>query len=399
MTYRIINSVADDDRYNFHQGCFLFHNYHKSPTSWTHNNRSKDIDLRPIVPQVKEQLDMMSDLKLTEDEAEHMLKDENCLCTEEYLEYLTKTPIFNPKEIDLKINANNNFDLRYHIPEAGRSTLVEVKTLSMVSELHFKEFYKDNYDEVLASGERWLDEQVLWLKEFGHPKLDILEMGGRRRFSYDHHEKALLKFWNETPEFFKGTSNVHLGMKHNIPSYGTMAHLMFMFMQTVGPLHDSQIRCLWEWHKFFEGKLPVALTDTFGNEKWDRDFCLELSKVYPWERHDSGDPRLWARLRIEAAKAKGLDTADRGLLFSDGLNFKKANDLTAEFSDQTQVGSGIGTFISNSMGVEGHKPISQVCKMTWANNHPTCKLSADPVKAQCEDVDFLVWAKKVAGAY
>lgn len=396
MEGRIINSVADDDKYNFHQGCLLYHKFQDSPTKWTYTNRDRSIDLRPILPQIIEQFEMMADLKLTEEEAEYMLKDENCFCTEEYLEYLTKTPVFNPSEIKIQEYNGGFFSLGYEIPEAGRSTLVEVKTLSMISELHFRNTYVEYYDDVLKSGEAWVRHQVDWLKKYAHPSLRILEMGGRRRFSYEHHERALLSFWNNTPEFFKGTSNVHLGMKHNIPSYGTMAHLMFMFMQTIYSLPESQKKTLEMWHDFFKGKLPVALTDTLGDEKWDRDFDKDLSEKFPIERNDSGNPYLWGAERINSAKEKGLDPLKRGLLFSNNLDLEKANNITNSFHDKINVEIGMGTFLSNSMGFPEHKPIPHVCKMTWANGLPTCKLSADIDKFQCEDNDFAVWAKKVA---
>ena len=73
--------------------------------------------------------------------------------------------------------------------------------------------------------------------------------------------------------------------------------------------------------------------------------------------------------------------------------------MTEKWSDKIKTGMGMGTFWSNTFDIPGHKPVPQVCKMTWANGHPTCKLSADASKAQCEDVDMLIWTKRVAQEY
>jgi nicotinate phosphoribosyltransferase len=391
---RIINSVADNDLYNFHMGDFFFHRYKGAPVSYTYKNRNPSIDLSPIVPALREQVEMMAELRLTSSEAEWMLK--NTKCSEEYLEYLTKTQVFDPKALDIR--GSNVLQIQYS-GETQSAIFWEVALMATISELHFAHVYQDRYAEVLQSGEDWIQGQINWLHENGHPALNILEMGGRRRFSYDHQRKALDLFWNGAGQFFKGTSNVHLGMELDIPVFGTMAHLLFMFMQTVHPVHRSQKEALNEWYQHFGGSLGVALTDTLGNEKWERDFDKGFSILYPWERHDSGCPYEWAEKRIESALDKGLDTAQRGLLFSDGLSLEKANDLTAKFSEATQVGVGIGTYITNTMGIEGHKPIPQVAKMTWANGMPTCKLSAEPGKGQCEDPTFHEWVKHVAARY
>jgi len=391
---RIINSVADNDLYNFHMGDFFYHNYRGAPVKYTYKNRDLSIDLRPVVTDLREQLEMMADLVLTDNEAEHMLA--NSKCSEEYLEYLTKTKVFNPR--DYQINYSNGLQIGYG-GEVQDKMYCEVSLMSVVSELHFRHLYADRYDEVLASGEKWLQEQVAWLNEHAHPKLSILEMGGRRRFSYDHHKKALKSFWEGT-KVFKGTSNVHLGMELGIPYFGTMAHQLPMFMQTVYPVAISQQKALEEWNRHFKGSLDTALTDTLGNAKWDRDFTKEYADMFRGERHDSGDPYEWADQRIEAAIDRDDDLSTRRLMFSDSLTFEKANELTAAYCDAVgEVGSGIGTFVSNSMGVEGHKPIPQVSKMTWANGLPTCKLSADLGKSQGEDLNHTEYTKHVAAVY
>jgi nicotinate phosphoribosyltransferase len=388
---RIINSVADTDLYIFHMSEFFHHRYPASVGEFTYKNRSVDIDLRPVVHDLRQQVEAMADLRLTQAEADHLL--ENSRCSPGFLEWLRGAQVFDPK--DLNIQASNGLRIRYS-GDVRRIVFWEVPLMAVISELWFRHVYADRYQEVLDSGRRWAAEQSQWLSANAHPDLAILEMGGRRRFSYAHHRETLATFWAANRKSFIGTSNVHLGMELGIPYYGTMAHLVFMFMQTKTHLALSQKAALHEWDAHFRGTLATALSDTLGNDKWDRDFDAELSAKYPWERHDSGDPVEWADRRIASAIAKGLDPRTRGLLFSDSLDFKRANDLTARYSGKTRVRCGIGTYISNTMGVPGHRPIPQVAKLTWADGLPTCKLSADPSKGQCEDEAFLAYAKDVA---
>lgn len=390
---RLINHVSDNDLYFFHMADFLWHNYRGNKGSFTYKNRDPRIDLSRLIPSIRDQLKMMQELRLNEKEHSHLLL--NSHCSKSFLDYLSEKELFNPDMFTME--SGSGLIIKYHGDVHDR-VFVEEPLLALISELHFRDLYKDRYDEVLRSGEEWVKKQINWLNENAHPKLSILEMGGRRRFSYAHHRKALEMFWNNT-KVFKGTTNVHLGMELGIPYFGTMAHLLFMFMQTVYAPQLCNKKTLQEWKKHFPNMKGVALSDTLGNEKWDRDFDLDLSIDYPIERHDSGCPREWADLRIMSALNKNLDLTERGILFSDSLTIKIANDLTSEYSEAINVETGMGTHLTNTMGIDGHKPIPQVSKLTWANGSPTCKLPADVGKGQCEDSVFHDWMKQAARYY
>jgi nicotinate phosphoribosyltransferase len=394
----IITSVLDDDKYNFHMGNFFHYFYPNADVSYTYKCRDVGINFAPIYEDIKYQINCLGDLRLTNDEAHYMTK--NSFCREEYLYYLTKNQVINPSNVACNLLKDGSLDIRYK----GNPDLIiygEIKTLAIISELYFRNLYKDNYEDILYATNSWIDEQVEWLKNNAHEKLRIVEAGGRRRFSKIRHEHIIKRLWDEAQPFIKGTSNCLIGMKHDIPTFGTQAHQLYMFMQTVTHPAFSQIKALNEWFGFYGPDLAIALSDTLGDSKWDRDFDKNLQIIYSGQRHDSGCPYKWADLRLNRYVENGIDPKTKSLMFGDSLDWKKANDLTSKYSDKTNVSSLIGTFITNSLGktVPNHKPLSQVIKMTWANGLPTCKTSADVVKAQCECEKYLEYCKVIAAKY
>ena len=79
------------------------------------------------------------------------------------------------------------------------------------------------------------------------------------------------------------------------------------------------------------------------------------------------------------------------LLFSDSLNFDKAQEIYEHFKDRVKVSFGIGTFCSNDTSV---KPLNIVIKLQYVNGRPVAKLSDTPGKAMCLDEDYLEHLKE-----
>lgn len=79
-------------------------------------------------------------------------------------------------------------------------------------------------------------------------------------------------------------------------------------------------------------------------------------------------------------------------MFSDGLDVPGALALYRHFGHRTQLGFGIGTQLTNDMGIE---PIGIVMKLTHANGQPVAKISDAPGKTQCRDENFVSYLKHV----
>jgi nicotinate phosphoribosyltransferase len=107
-------------------------------------------------------------------------------------------------------------------------------------------------------------------------------------------------------------------------------------------------------------------------------------------RHDSGDPYRWADRMIAHYEKLDIDPKTKTLLFSDSLNFEKADALYHAYKDRTQVAFGIGTYISNDTNVD---PLNIVIKLQYVNGHPVAKLSDDWGKSMCQDGGYLDYLK------
>ena len=93
--------------------------------------------------------------------------------------------------------------------------------------------------------------------------------------------------------------------------------------------------------------------------------------------------------RAEAIKHEyeklGIDPTTKTLLFSDSLDFDRAQKIYDYFHNRIQVSFGIGTYLSNDTNVE---PLNIVIKLQYVNGHPVAKLSDVPGKTMCQDDDY-----------
>ncbi|MBR5755501.1 MAG: hypothetical protein IKX97_06765 [Erysipelotrichaceae bacterium] len=85
----------------------------------------------------------------------------------------------------------------------------------------------------------------------------------------------------------------------------------------------------------------------------------------------------------------GIDPVNKTLLFSDSLNFEKADEICRHFSGRCKVAFGIGTYLSNDTSVE---PLNIVMKVTKCNGQDVAKISDVDGKGMCKNqsyVDYL----------
>lgn len=90
-------------------------------------------------------------------------------------------------------------------------------------------------------------------------------------------------------------------------------------------------------------------------------------------------------------KKYGVDPKTKLLLFSDSLDFDRAQKLYEYFCDKTKVSFGIGTFCSNDTE---ENALNIVIKLQYVNGRPVAKLSDDIGKAMCRDADYLEYLKR-----
>ena len=89
-----------------------------------------------------------------------------------------------------------------------------------------------------------------------------------------------------------------------------------------------------------------------------------------------------------------IDPKTKSLTFSDGLTLQKAWDLHQYFKERIKTGFGIGTNLTNDMGLN---QLNIVLKLVECNGQPVAKLSDSPGKTMIQDDTYLAYLRQVFG--
>ena len=271
----------------------------------------------------------------------------------------------------------------------------EIYVLAIVNELYFRRLGGTG---TLTVGRERLAEKIAQLKAFEaetprrHP-FQLFDFGVRRRYSGAWQREVVATLKQQLPQYFKGTSNVLLAKDLDLVPIGTMAHEYLQTYQALGVrLRDFQKAALEDWVQEYRGDLGIALSDVVGMDAFLADFDLYFAKLFDGLRHDSGDPVAWGEKALAHYQSLRIDANTKRLVFSDGLDIPTALRLYRHFADRTQLGFGVGTNLSNDVGLE---PLNIVMKITRANGQPVAKLSDTPGKTLCHDETYLAYLRQV----
>lgn len=377
----IFTSLLDTDLYKFTMWQTMLHRYPNNEAEYTFACRN-DVDTASMLADVNEQLDHLCTLRFTDDELDYLggLR----FIKADFVDFLRKFQ-FNRDHVDASVEGG---ELR--IVARGPQIQVmafEVFVLAIVNELAFR-----GHEGALVAGRAILRTKIAEARERlagagkEHP-FEVFDFGTRRRFSGAWHREVVETLIAELP-CFKGTSNVLLAKELGITPIGTMAHeylQMFQGFESV-PLRNSQRAALEGWLQEYQGDLGIALTDVVGMDAFLADFDEYFANAFSGLRHDSGDPMVWGEKALAHYAKLGVNAHDKRLVFSDGLTLPKALDLYERFADRVQVGFGIGTNLTNDVGLV---PLNVVMKITRCNGRPVAKLSDSPGKTMCDDPAFI----------
>jgi nicotinate phosphoribosyltransferase len=259
-----------------------------------------------------------------------------------------------------------------------------------------------DYNELIQEFEKRLDEKIQCLIDGTYHLGNFSEFGLRRRLSGEAQRMAVKKLIENNDRFHKddqrwsrflGTSNVLLAKELNTKAMGTCAHeyiLSFQGNPIYNPSYSNKLY-LESWVKEFGIQNGIALTDTITTDCFLADLTAEYCQIFQGFRHDSGDAICWANKILARLNELGVDGKNKTLLFSDSLNFKKANDLFEALHDRCIFACGIGTFLANDTN---QKALNIVMKPTTFNQYPVCKLSDEKGKSMCEDQEYVDYLKR-----
>lgn len=382
----MIRSLLENDMYKFSMGQAIYHQFSDYKTTWTFKCRNINVKFTAeMVEEIKEQLKAYCQLEFTNEELDYLITIP--WIKPSYVDFLR---IWRPRFEDFIINTDAECGLSIEATGTWVNTsMYEIPVLAIVNEVYFRLTYE--YNMIFDSFIDKLDKKV---KDLIDGKLYITnfsEFGLRRRLSAEAQELAVkilskTKFCAST---FVGTSNVYLAMKYGVKPVGTMAHEWIMCVGQGNHKHNpaySNWFALDAWVKEYGIMNGIALTDTITTDCFLKDFQLTFSTLFSGVRHDSGDPIAWGEKMIKHYKSLGIDPRTKTLLFSDSLNFEKADKLFRHFRERVNVAFGIGTYISNDTIVD---PLNIVMKVTNCNGMDVAKISDVAGKGMCKNPEYV----------
>ncbi|MGM9424718.1 nicotinate phosphoribosyltransferase [Hydrogenophaga sp. MI9] len=387
----VITSLLDTDLYKFTMWQTMLHRHPQTQAEYRFVCRNQPaFPLTDLLGEVNAEIDALCALCFTEDELRYLggLR----YIKSDFVDFLR---IFRFQRRFIEASADGD---QLRIVARGPQVHVmafEIFVLAIVNELYFRRFDRA---AALAEGRRRLEAKIAAIETFAqqpalrHP-FELFDFGVRRRFSRPWQREVVQAFSTRLPQVFKGTSNVRLAVDLGLVPIGTMAHEYLQTYQALGVrLRDSQKAALEDWVQEYRGDLGIALTDVVGMDAFLADFDLYFAKLFDGLRHDSGDPLVWADKALAHYAKLRIDPHTKRLVFSDGLTVEKAIGLYRALGDRTQLGFGIGTHLTNDVGLT---PLNIVMKLTSANGQPVAKLSDSPGKTLCDDATFLAYLRQV----
>lgn len=382
----IIISLLDTDLYKFNMDQVIFHKHTDLCGQYYFKCRNENIVFTPeMAKEINEQVDYLCSLRFTKEEL-HYLRSIRFI-KNDYIEFLR---LWHPIRDYVSISLSEKGELSVVVDGPLFSAMqFEIYLLEIINEVYFR--FAFNYDELVKSAEERLNRKIKAMND-GTYTFKFAEFGCRRRLSREWEDIVIRRLVNETDNCV-GTSNVYFAMKHNVTPIGTYAHEFVQMYQGIDsiPLAYTNYYAMKDWYLEYDGDNGTALTDTVTTDLFLLDFNRSMVNNYTGVRHDSGDPYAWGEKMIAHYKKYGVDPMTKLLLFSDSLDFDRAQALYDYFKDKTKVSFGIGTFISNDTCEEA---LNIVIKLQYVNGRPVAKLSDTPEKAMCRDSEYLEYLKR-----
>lgn len=379
-------SILDNDLYKFTMQNAVIALFPRAKARFEFINRGKTVFPEGFAKNLTNRIHKLSQISLSIDEKSFLEK----VCyylPPTYFDFL-KGYKFNPDEVEIKQKGGD-----VSISVEGywyRTILWEVPLMAMISELYFEMTKPET-----LSHEEIIGKTISKAKKFVQMGVLFADFGTRRRFSQSNHNLVVSTLKENAPKNLVGTSNVYFAKKYKLTPIGTHAHEWFMFHAAKYGFKMANKLAMENWVKIYRGDLGIALSDTFTTDVFFLSFDTKLAKLFDGVRQDSGDPVEFGYKTIEHYNSLKIDPTSKSIVFSDGLNPEKVEELNSVFKDKIRTSYGIGTNLTNDVGA---KPLNIVIKLTQAQPEgrdwiPTVKLSDSPGK-YTGDFETITVAKK-----
>ena len=388
----IIQSVLDTDLYKFTTSYAYSKLYPRAYGQFRFIDRGKTTYPQGFAEELKKEIQEMSKLALTKDEASFLYRE---------LPYLPPTYIdfvrgfrFDPEEVKVEQDAEGHLSI---IAEGllYRVTLWETPILALVSELYYKML---GAQPDMEYTERTIISKARKLAEHG---ITFSMFGMRRRFSAAIEDRVTELLKEHAAGYLFGTSNVYYAYKHGLRVSGTHPHEWIQFHGAMFGYKMANYMAMEDWINVYDGDLGTVLTDTYTTDVFMRNFSKKHAMLFTSLRHDSGDPLQFTEKVIARYRELRVDPTIKYIIFSDGLDPERAIEIANYCKGRIGASFGIGTNFSNDVG-NGVRPMNIVmklwkCKMTEKERWNPCVKLSDVDGKHTGEPDEIELAQRTLG--
>jgi len=387
----IIRSLIDTDFYKLLMCQSVYRNMADTRVEFSLINRTTTIPLADLIDEaeLREQLDHVRTLSVSPGESTwlrgNMFYGKRQMFQSDFMEWFEqmRLPAYQLER------RGDQYELSFEgtWPEV---MLWEIPALAIIMELRSRAVLRDmgkfELQVLYARAMTKLWEKIDRLKKIDN--LALADFGTRRRHSFLWQDWSVQAMIEGLGDKFTGTSNCLIAMRREVEAIGTNAHELPMVYAALAKsdtaLSNAPYRVLQDWQADHDGNLLIILPDTYGAKGFLENAPDWLAK-WTGIRVDSGDPVKGAEMAINWWNERGEDPTEKLVIFSDGLDVDRIEQLAAQFNGRVKTAFGWGTLMTNDFRglVKNHAldPFSLVCKSVSANGIPTVKLSDNPNKA------------------
>lgn len=384
----MIRSILDTDLYKFSTSNAYFQLYPLAEGTFKFNDRTKENWKNTnFIENIQMALTNLSNLRLNSAEKDWCIARIPYIPAN-YWEWLT-TFKFEPKKIHCWLDEDGVFQCEV-TDKLYKVTLYEIAILAIYAEIRNNMLKERGLSPMMDN----MGKIILRKIDFANKNnIPFSEFGTRRRYSAAVQD-MIIRAIIENSHTCVGTSNVYFAMKYDLIPTGTFPHEWIMFHAGVFGYKRANYLGLEDWVKVYDGNLGTALIDTYTTDSFLRTLTRKQAHLFSGFRQDSGDEYIVALKVIKRLKELGIDPKSKTLIFSNALDFDKANDIKEWMGNRMKVGFGIGTNLTCDTGLEGYKPANIVmklsrCRMSDKDPWEKCiKISDDLGKHMGDDYEF-----------
>ena len=387
----IVRSLIDTDFYKLLMCQSVFTNHPHTQVTFSLINRATHIPLAHLIDEaeLREQLDHIRTLSLSRGESTflrgNMFYGKRQMFRPDFMEWFEgfRLPPYHLER------AGDQYELTFE-GTWSEVMLWEIPALAVLMELRSRavlgRMKRFELQVLYARAMTRLWEKITRLQQTSG--LRIADFGTRRRHSFLWQDWCVQAMIEGLGERFIGTSNCLIAMRREVEAIGTNAHELPMVYAALAPddaaLARAPYQVLADWQAEHSGNLRIILPDTYGSDGF-LDNAPDWLSDWTGIRIDSGDPVTGAETAIRWWQDRGQDPREKLVIFSDGLDVDRIEELHNRFTGRVKVSFGWGTLLTNDFrGLapdDGLAPFSLVCKAAAVNGRPTVKLSDNPNKA------------------